>query len=245
MRHDQMIGFDRDLSHCSRPRPSPLPLVAMEASGCQRDLFVRRFLNPLLDGLEVLHLPAQARDLACAWSWPQRCRCPPVGPPGLSIACDVTSTCMRLATGEVLVAVVDRFELGGSHDRLSEQIDELGAHRPDRRAVSRRKLAMDSGARRPVSHISSMLRWDSRSRAARLDPIEVAVERRSSRGSKGDRRPTGRRGPDALKAQRAQIHSSMKITTRTGARSRNRQFRQQQRLTSVSALDETPHGRPS
>ena len=80
---------------------------------------------------------------------------------------------------EVLVAIVDRLELApvDPNDKprekveLTAQHDELRAHAARIAGpLSRRKSAivLKSGISRPVSHISSMLRWLSRS-SRRLD----------------------------------------------------------------------------
>jgi hypothetical protein len=85
-----------------------------------------------------------------------------------------------LGSREVLVAVVDRLELAAvDRDKgPAEQIElpakrnKLRAGRADAGPLSRWKSAMvlKSGVNRPVSHISSMLRWLSRS-SLRLDWI--------------------------------------------------------------------------
>src|ERR1700758_2900288 len=72
--------------------------------------------------------------------------------------------------------------------------------------LSRRKLAMvlKSGARRPVSHINSILRFAFQA-AARLDAVEIAVEidLQQGRGVVGG--PSRRRRLNTFKAKRAQI----------------------------------------
>ena len=90
--------------------------------------------------------------------------------------------------GEVLVPGVHRLELAAvdRDHRLGEQVELCGTASTNWRQVARiagplslRKSAivLKSGASRPVSHISSTLRWASRSRR-RLDAmlVEVAVE---------------------------------------------------------------------
>src|SRR5215467_3316441 len=103
----------------------------------------------------------------------------------------LASTCSSplddLGDSVIFIAIVHCFELtaidrdhrSSEQAQLAAQHHKLGTHHPDRRALSLRKSAivLKSGASRPVSHISSILRCASRSsRRLDLHAVEIAVE---------------------------------------------------------------------
>ena len=128
---------------------------------------------------------------------------------------------------EVLVAIVDR------HMNLLPSIRRSSAVKKDEAAARKRELRAGradhqpavaaevgdrpkSGISRPVSHISSMLRWVSCS-SRRLDWIRLrpAVDSRSSRSvtRSSTARPTGHLRHSTRKAQRVQVEFVVRAST--------------------------------
>ena len=125
----------------------------------------------------------------------------------------LASTCSMRATFRplvnVLVAIVDRLELApvDRNDSPREKIEADGTARrtarrprgsPARCRWRKSAIVLKSGISRPVSHISSMLRWVSRS-SRRLDwmrltiAVDVDLQKRRRMIGRADRSPPARR----------------------------------------------------
>ena len=176
--------------------PVPRPLVAIErASGSVKEIWPSGSLRHLFaDLFELAHLLLDRLDLLLNMLDPRfrhQRRLPVRSIQFRQIARDALLQLLHprleLAVGEVLVAIVDRFELAAidRDDRLGEQLqiaaqdDELPAHAADRLAVIFAKVGDRLEVRRQSSGQPNQLDVAlglALEPPARLNPVQIAVD---------------------------------------------------------------------
>jgi hypothetical protein len=190
---------------------------------CKPVMLVRRGLNLLFHLLQGLYLSAQSSDLLldpgrAGLSYVALFAIRPVQ--GCEVALDARVDLLHplanLGHREVLVAIVHGFELAAvdRNDGLRKQaqsaaqLDELAAHRSDRRAVVSTEVGdglevWSQSSRQPYQlNIALSL---SLKAAARLEPIKVAVEIDPQQRRWVIGRASGRSGLNAFKAKGSEI----------------------------------------
>jgi hypothetical protein len=189
----------------------------------ERELLIRAGEPLRLQRLEPLHLLLQGGDLLLQVALLELGRLG-LGAVGgvhrpqvtLDALFDLCHAPLHLGAGEVLVAVVDRLELGSidGHDGLREQLqfaaqnDELATHAADRRSIVLTEVGNGLEVRPQAAgepHQLDVALGLTLQAAARLDAIEVTVDvdLQQHRGVVGW--SAGCRRIDGLKTQRAKI----------------------------------------